>query len=180
MRGEHRVLIGGPRARAMRSRAAADARQQRRAVFLVAVLCAALLPLAAPLASADGARDASIQVTPIPSALTVNPGESDEYTIRVRNTGSNPVTVTLATSEEATAECNAYTSAVTQITGAIDAGSYEEAAMNITLTQAAEGSCDTTITVTANEQATPPDVAGAPAQEAVTVTTTAGDGSGSS
>ena len=163
----------------MRSRAAADARQQRRAVFLVAVLCAALLPLAAPLASADGARDASIQVTPIPSALTVNPGESDEYTIRVRNTGSNPVTVTLATSEEATAECNAYTSAVTQITGAIDAGSYEEAAMNITLTQAAEGSCDTTITVTANEQATPPDVAGAPAQEAVTVTTTAGDGSGS-
>jgi len=172
-------LIGGPRALAMRSRAAADARQQRRAVFLVAVLCAALLPLAAPLASADGARDASIQVTPIPSALTVNPGESDEYTIRVRNTGSNPVTVTLATSEEATAECNAYTSAVTQITGAIDAGSYEEAAMNITLTQAAEGSCDTTITVTANEQATPPDVAGAPAQEAVTVTTTAGDGSGS-
>ncbi len=163
----------------MRSRAAADARQQRRAVFLVAVLCAALIPLAAPLASADGARDASIQVTPIPSALEVNPGESGEYTIRVRNTGSNPVTVSLATSEEATAECNAYTSTITQITGPIDAGSYEEAAMNITLTQAAEGTCDTTVTVTANEQATPPDVAGAPAQEAVTVTTTAGDGSGS-
>ena len=36
--------------------------------------------------------------------------------------------------------------------------------MNITLTQTAEGSCDTTVTVTANEQATPPDVAGAPAQ----------------
>ncbi|MBL6743527.1 MAG: hypothetical protein ISP83_04020 [Candidatus Poseidonia sp.] len=163
----------------MRSRAAADARQQRRAVFLVAVLCAALIPLAAPLASADGARDASIQVTPIPSALEVNPGESGEYTIRVRNTGSNPVTVSLATTEEATAECNAYTSTITQITGLIDAGSYEEAAMNITLTQAAEGTCDTTVTVTANEQATPPDVAGAPAQEAVTVTTTAGDGSGS-
>lgn len=163
----------------MRSRAAADARQQRRAVFLVAVLCAALIPLAAPLASADGARDASIQVTPIPSALEVNPGESGEYTIRVRNTGSNPVTVSLATSEEATAECNSYTSTITQITGPIDAGSYEEAAMNITLTQAAEGTCDTTVTVTANEQATPPDVAGAPAQEAVTVTTTAGDGSGS-
>ncbi|MBL6748283.1 MAG: hypothetical protein ISP85_04785, partial [Candidatus Poseidonia sp.] len=155
------------------------ARQQRRAVFLVAVLCAALIPLAAPLASADGARDASIQVTPIPSALEVNPGESGEYTIRVRNTGSNPVTVSLATTEEATAECNAYTSTITQITGLIDAGSYEEAAMNITLTQAAEGTCDTTVTVTANEQATPPDVAGAPAQEAVTVTTTAGDGSGS-
>ena len=126
-------MIGGPRAHAMRSRAAADARQQRRAVFLVAVLCAALIPLAAPLASADGARDASIQVTPIPSALEVNPGESGEYTIRVRNTGSNPVTVSLATSEEATAECNAYTSTITQITGPIDAGSYEEAAMNITL-----------------------------------------------
>ena len=163
----------------MRSRAAADTRQQRRAVFLVAVLCAALLPLVAPVASADGARDASIQVTPIPSALEVNPGEAGEYTIRVRNTGSNPVTVSIATSEEATQECNAYTSAVTQITGPIDAGSYEEATMNISLTQAAEGTCDTTITVSANEQATPPDVAGAPAQESVTVTTTAGDGSGS-
>ena len=158
--------------------ASASNASRRTALFLVLVMCTALLPLTAPVVSAEG-RDASIVVTPIPSALEVNPGESGEYTIRVRNTGSNPVTVSIATSEEATQECNAYTSSVTQITGPIDAGSYEEASMNITLTQTAEGECDTTITVTANEQATPPDVAGAPAQESVTVTTTAGDGSGS-
>ena len=158
--------------------ASAVTASRRTAILLVLVMCGALLPLSAPVVSADG-RDASILVTAIPTALEVNPGEAGEYTIRVRNTGSNPVTVSLATSEEATQECNAYTSSITQIPGPIDAGSYEEATMNITLTQTAEGSCDTTVTVTANEQATPPDVAGAPAQESVTVTTTAGDGSGS-
>ena len=158
--------------------ASASKTTRRAAVFMVLVMCSALLPLTAPVVSAEG-RDASIMVTAIPNALEVNPGESGEYTIRVRNTGSNPVTVSLSTNEEATQECNAYTSTITQITGPIDAGSYEEASMNITLTQAAEGSCDTTVTVSATEQATPPDQPGAPAQESVTVTTTAGDGSGS-
>jgi len=51
--------------------------------------------------------------------------------------------------------------------------------MNISLTQTAEGSCDTTITAQAAEAPTPPDVAGQPATETKTVTTTAGDGSGS-
>ena len=162
----------------MMPRASAANASRRTALFLVLVLCSALLPLTAPIVSADG-RDASITVTAIPTSLAVNPGEAGEYTIRVRNTGSNPVTVSLATSEEATQECNAYTSSITQIPGPIDAGSYEEATMNITLTQTAEGECDTTVTVTANEQATPPDVAGAPAQESVTVTTSADDGSGS-
>ena len=171
-------MIGERRAQAMMPTASAVAASRRTAVLLVLVMCGALLPLSAPMVSADG-RDASILVTAIPSALEVNPGEAGEYTIRVRNTGSNPVTVQIASSEEATQECNAYTSSVTQIPGPIDAGSYEEATMNITLAQTAEGECDTTVTVTANEQATPPDVAGAPAQESVTVTTTAGDGSGS-
>ena len=179
MQERHRVLIGEHGPRFMKSGVTAEVRQCRRAGFLVAVLLVALLPLTAPVATADGARDASIQVTPIPSALEINPGEAGEYTIRVRNTGSNPVTVQLSTSEEATQECNAYTSTITQIPGPIDSGSYEEATMNVTLTQAAEGSCDSTITVSATEQVTPPDVAGAPAQETVTVTTTAGDGSGS-
>lgn len=163
----------------MKNGVTAEVRRRRRAGFLVVVMLVALLPLTAPAVMADGGRDASIQVTPIPSALEVNPGEAGEYTIRVRNTGSNPVTVQISAAEEATQECNAYTSTVTQIPGPIESGSYEEATMNITLTQAAEGSCDTTITVSASEQATPPDVAGAPAQETATVTTTAGDGSGS-
>lgn len=157
----------------------AAASHQRKALFLVIMMSLAVLPLMAPTAAADGARDASITVTPIPSSLEVNPGEAGEYTIRVRNTGSNPVTVSISTSQEATQDCNGYSSTVTQIPGAIEAGAYEEATMNVTLTQTAEGSCDTTVTVNANEQATPPDVAGAPAQETATVTTTAGDGSGS-
>ena len=157
----------------------AAASHQRKALFLVIMMSLAVLPLMAPTAAADGARDASITVTPIPSSLEVNPGEAGEYTIRVRNTGSNPVTVSISTSQEATQDCNGYSSTVSQIPGAIEAGAYEEATMNVTLTQTAEGSCDTTVTVNANEQATPPDVAGAPAQETATVTTTAGDGSGS-
>ena len=157
----------------------AAAPRQRLALFLVVLMSLSALPLAAPAVSADGARDASITVTPIPATLEVNPGEAGEYVIRVRNTGSNPVSVSLSTNQEATQECNAYSSAVTQIPGQIDAGSYEEATLNVTLTQSAEGTCDTTVTVNANEQVTPPDVAGAPAQETATVTTTAGDGSGS-
>ena len=157
----------------------AAAPHQRLALFLVVLMSLSVLPLVAPTVSADGARDAAITVTPIPNALEINPGESGEYVIRVRNTGSNPVTVQLSTSQEATQECNGYSSSITQIPGPIESGAYEEATMNVTLTQAAEGTCDTTVTVNANEQATPPDVAGAPAQETTTVTTTAGDGSGS-
>jgi uncharacterized membrane protein len=47
--------------------------------------------------------------------------------------------------------------------------------MDITLTQNAEGACDTTVTATANEQSSPPP----PTTAEQTVTTTAGDGSGS-
>ena len=159
--------------------APADLTARRKAVFLAVLMCSALLPLVAPAVSADDGRAISVQLTAIPTALEVNPGEAGEYTIRVRNNGDNPITVQLGTAEEAGGDCGGYTSTITQITGPIDAGSYEEAAMNITLTQTAEGSCKTTVTATINEQVTPPDVADPPAQETVEVTTTAGDGSGS-
>ena len=138
-----------------------------------------ILPITAPLVSADEARDASIQVTVTPSAQTINPGEAGEYTVRVYNSGSNAVTVQLSTAEGTEQECSAYTSTITQITGQIDAGSYEEASMNITLTQTAEGSCDTTVTANAQDAPEPPEPPGQPATETATVTTTAGDGSGS-
>ena len=158
----------------------ASAPQQRTALFLVCLLMFTTMPLLAPGVSADGARNASITVTPIPSALEVNPGEAGEYIIRVRNDGSNPITVQLSSAQDAgNQDCNSYSSTITQIPGPIDSGSYEEATMNVSLTQTAEGDCDTTVTVNAEEQATPPDIAGAPAQETATVTTTAGDGSGS-
>lgn len=159
--------------------ASAVTASRRTAIFLVLVMCSALLPLTAPMVSADG-RAASISVTPIPSSMEVNPGEAGEYTIRVRNTGSDPVTVQISSAQEASGDCNGFSSAVTQIAGQIDSGSYEEAAMNVSLAQTVEpgAACVTTITVTITA------VIGAPAAEipepsTADVTTTAADGSGS-
>ena len=160
----------------MDSRGNQTRKQSKAAIFLMALLLFSMVPTVAPIASADGARDASITVTIMPNGLEINPGESGEYTIRVRNTGSDPVTVQISSSEEGTTECGQYSSQASQISGPIDAGTYEETTMNVTLTQTAEASCDTTVTINAIDGATPP---GAPAQETSTVTTTAGDGSGS-
>jgi len=160
----------------MDSRENKTRKQSKAAIFLMALLIFSMLPIMAPAVSADGARDAAISVTISPNGQDINPGESGEYTIRVRNTGSDPVTVQISSSEEGTAECGQYSSQASQISGQIDAGTFEETTMNVTLTQTAEASCDTTVTVSAADGATPP---GAPAQETSTVTTTAGDGSGS-
>ena len=153
--------------------------KKRLAILLISLMFFSILPITAPLVSADEARDANIQVTITPSAQTINPGEAGEYTVRVYNSGSNPVTVQLSTAEGTEQECSAYTSTITQITGQIDAGSYEEASMNVSLTQTAEGSCDTTVTANAQDAPEPPEPPGQPATETATVTTTAGDGSGS-
>ena len=159
--------------------ASAVTASRRTAIFLALVMCSALLPLTAPGVSADG-RAASISVTPIPSAMEVNPGEAGEYTIRVRNTGSDPVTVNIQSSQEASEDCQGFSSTVTQIPGQIDGGSYEEADMNVSVAQTVEAgsACVTTITVTITA------VIGAPAAEipdpsTADVTTTAADGSGS-
>ena len=149
----------------------------RRALLLVGLLLLSVVPALTPTAAADEARDASLTIQISPSnGLEVNPGESGEYTVRIYNTGSDPITVTLSTNEEQTQECGAYSSTVAPIPTPIESGSYEETSMNVTLTTTAEGTCDTTLTATATEQATPP---GQPATETRTVTTTAGDGSGS-
>ena len=152
--------------------------KKRIAVLLISLMFLSMVPVIAPLASADEARDANIQVTVTPNAQTINPGESGEYTVRVYNSGSNPVTVQLSTAEGQDQDCSAYTSTITQIPGPIDSGSYEEASMNVTLAQNAEGSCETTVTATAQDQPEPPEPPGQPATETATVTTTAGDGSG--
>ena len=156
-----------------------DSGQKKRiAVLLISLMFLSMAPVVAPLASADEARDANIQVTVTPNAQTINPGESGEYTVRVYNSGSNPVTVQLSTAEGQDQDCSAYTSTITQIPGPIDSGSYEEASMDVTLAQNAEASCETTVTATAQDQPEPPEPPGQPATETATVTTTAGDGSG--
>ena len=119
-------------------RAAANDAARRKAWLLVVLMCSAFLPLMASPVAADGGRAGSISVTGIPGSLEVNPGEAGEYTVRVRNTGSDPVTVQLSASQEATEDCNGFSSSITQIPGQIDGGSYEEAAMNVTVAQTVE------------------------------------------
>ncbi|MCS5536121.1 MAG: hypothetical protein NZ802_09740, partial [Candidatus Poseidoniales archaeon] len=141
----------------------------------MALLIAATFSVfSAPVVLADGARDASIMLTVNPTTQTVNPGESAEYTVTVRNLGGDdPVTINLQSNEETTQECNAYTSTITQITGQIEAGESDEATLTVTLSQGATDECDTTVRATATDGGTPP---GAPDQQESTVTTKSGDG----
>ena len=150
-------------------------RSNRTAFFLVSLMLVALLPMiATPVSAAP-----SISLNVSPSSQTVNPGDSGEYTVRVTNTGSDPVTVNLQASNEPGEDCNGFSSAIGQIPGQIDAGATEETTMNVSVGQTVEPdtACDTTVTATITA------VIGAPAAEipepsTQTVTTTAGDGSG--
>ena len=96
-----------------------------------------------------------------PNSQTVNPGDSGEYTVRVTNTGSDPVTVNLQASNEPGEDCNGFSSTIGQIPGQIEAGSSEETTMNVTVGQTVEAdtACDTTVTATITA------VIGAPAAE---------------
>ena len=130
----------------------------------------------APSVAADG----SISLNVSPNSMEVNPGESGEYTVVIFNTGSDPVTVSLSRAEDPSEDCNGFSSVIGQIPGQIESGSSEETTMNVTLTQTVEpdSACDTTVTATITA------VIGAPGAEVPepsteTVTTTAGDGSGS-
>ena len=148
----------------------------RGAIFLVILMMFSVLPLMAPSVAADG----SISLNVSPNSMEVNPGESGEYTVVIFNTGSDPVTVSLSRAEDPSEDCNGFSSVIGQIPGQIESGSSEETTMNVTLTQTVEpdSACDTTVTATITA------VIGAPGAEipepsTETVTTTAGDGSGS-
>lgn len=133
--------------------------------------------IANPVAADDSGRDANISLSVSPSSQTVNPGETAEYTVRVYNNGANSVSIQLSATNDQ--ECTGYSSAIGQIGQPIESGSYEETFLNVTLAQNAEGSCITTVTANANEQVTPPDQPGAPAQQTQDVETSSGDGAGS-
>jgi len=62
----------------MQHGAPANVFARRKALFLTVLMCSALLPLVAPAVSADDGRAISVQLTAIPTALEVNPGESGE------------------------------------------------------------------------------------------------------
>ncbi len=140
----------------------------RDSVFLVLLMLTSILLSAVP-AAAVGGRDASIILTANPMAQEVAKGETAEYTVTVKNSGSNPVSVQLSTSQGD--GCNGFTSQVDQISGSIDAGASETTNLRVNVTEGAAESCETTVTAIANEQVTPPDQPGSPAQEEITVTT---------
>ena len=130
----------------------------------------------APSVAADG----SISLNVSPNSMEVNPGESGEYTVVIFNTGSDPVTVNLQASNEPGEDCNGFTTTIGQIPGQIESGSSEETTMNVTLAQTVEpdSACDTTVTATITAVIGTPG-AEIPEPSTETVTTTAGDGSGS-
>ena len=100
-----------------------------------------------------------------------------EYTITVRNTGDEEMTVSLATSQEP-GGCQGYSSTVEQVPGTIAAGSYEQVTLTVNVTEGDQTADDCETTVTATASATEPGTPGAPAQGDVAVTTTLGEGSG--
>ena len=148
----------------------------RGAIFLIWLMLFSVLPLLAP----NVAAAPSINLNVSPNSMEVNPGESGEYTVVVFNTGSDPVSVNLQANNEPGEDCNGYTTTILQIPGQIEAGSSEETTMNVTLAQNVEpeSTCDTTVTATIVLSTGTPDPA-APEPSTETVSTTAGDGSGS-
>ena len=147
-------------------------------ILLVSLMLISLVPAVAnPVAADDSGRDANISLSISPSSQTVNPGETAEYTVRVYNNGANPVSVNLAATNAQ--DCNGYSATIGQIGQPIEANDYGETFLNVTLAQTAEDSCITTVTANANEQVTPPDQPGQPAQQSKDVETSSGDGSGS-
>ena len=77
-------------------------RSNRAAFFLVSLMLVSMLPMiATPVSAAP-----SINLYVTPNSQTVNPGDSGEYTVRVTNTGSDPVTVNLQSSNEPGEDCN--------------------------------------------------------------------------
>ena len=152
--------------------------QYRASLLLVSILLFSLVPaIANPVTADDSGRAANISLSVTPGSQTVNPGETAEYTVRVYNQGSNPVSVSLTAANEQ--DCTGFSATIGQIGQPIEAGSYEETFLNVSLAQNAEDSCVTTVTATGNEQVTPPDQPGEPATAEQTVETTAGDGAGS-
>ena len=146
-------------------------RRARTAALLLVLL---LLTTSSPLALAAGGRALDIALFANPMAQTVNPGENGTYIITVTNTGDDDMTVQLTTQEGQ--DCQGFTSTIQQIPGVIESGNSETTDLSVQVASGAEGDCETTVTGIANSA--PGETPSSPAQADVTVTTTAGDGSG--
>ena len=139
------------------------------------VIAMFLLVIASPYAAAE----ASVSLSSDSSSKEASPGEPAEYTITVRNTGDEDITVQLATSQEP-GGCQGYSSTIEQVPGTITAGSNEQVTLTVNVTEDSSDQtaddCETTVTATASPAE--PGAPGAPAQGDVSVITTLGEGSG--
>ena len=113
------------------------------------------------------------RLTASPMAQEADVDDAAEYDITVHNDGDDDMTVTLTTQQDAS-NCNGFTSNIEQVSGSIDAGSSETVTLTVTVTDQADGDCETTV----NAQATPSGAPGTPKNADITVTTTSGDGGG--
>ena len=83
-------------------------------VRTLCVVALMLLVIVSPYAAAE----ADVTLTSDSPSKEATPGEPAEYTITVRNTGDEDITVQLATSQEA-GGCQGYTSGIEQVSGTI-------------------------------------------------------------
>ena len=139
-------------------------RHTRSPSVLVAIL---LVSIASPLASAE----ISVALSANPSAQEATTDDEAEYDIIVTNDGDEDISVSLSTQQGN--DCNGFTSTLETVQVSVSEGSSETVLLTVSVNDQADGDCETTV----NAQAAGSGI-GAPANDDVTVTTTAGDGGG--
>ena len=98
-----------------------------RTLSVVALL---LLVIMSPYAAAE----ADVSLTSDSPSKEASPGTPAEYTITVRNTGDEDITVQLGTSQEA-GGCQGYTSTIEQVSGVISPNSNEQVTLTVNVTE---------------------------------------------
>ena len=125
-----------------------------------------LLTIMSPLATAA----VSVSLSASPTAQEATTDDDAEYDIIVTNDGDEDISVTLSTQQGN--DCNGFSSSLDSYQVSVDEGTSETVVLTVSVNDQADGDCETTV----NAQATAG--IGSPANDDVTVTTTAGDGGG--
>ncbi len=125
-----------------------------------------LLTIMAPLVTAA----VSVSLSASPTAQEATTDDDAEYDIIVTNDGDEDISVTLSTQQGN--DCNGFSSSLDSYQVSVDEGTSEMVVLTVSVNDQADGDCETTV----NAQATAG--IGSPANDDVTVTTTAGDGGG--
>ena len=136
------------------------------ASLIVAVL---VLSLSSPLVSAD--VDISVSANPMAAEATTD--DAAEYDIVIQNSGDDDALVSLSTQQGN--DCSGFTSTLESTTVTVDSGSSETVKLTVSVSDQANGECETTVNAQGQVSGGVP---GSPSTDDVTVTTTAGDGGG--